>query len=111
MTDTARTLATAAPLARVAKISPEIYDAAGADAAALLAARIFREHPAENVLVVGHSNTVGPLVSALGCGEEVRVGPQEYDGLWIVIPAPRGEAPRTPGPVSAAPATLIRLRH
>ena len=110
-TDTVRTLSTAEPLAAAAKITPQIYEAAGADAAGNLAARISKEHPAENVLVVGHSNTVGPLVAALGCAEEVRIAPQEYDGLWIVMPASAAGTSRTPGTLRKEPATLLRLRN
>ncbi|MCA1580655.1 MAG: histidine phosphatase family protein [Acidobacteria bacterium] len=111
-TDTVRTRATAEPLARAGRLTPQLYDANGPDAASLLAARIAKEHGGENVLVVGHSNTVGPLVAALGCADEVRVGPREYDGLWIVIPASSAggaASASAPGP-SAGGSTLLRLR-
>lgn len=99
-TDTVRTLATGDPAARAAHVQPVLYDAAGPEAMNALAARIRREHPNDNVLVVGHSNTVGPLVRALGVKEPVELRGDEYDGLWIVLPAAAGEAP-----------VLLRLRQ
>ncbi|MEO8188997.1 MAG: phosphoglycerate mutase family protein [Acidobacteriota bacterium] len=120
-TDTVRTLATAGPLAAASKIAPQIYDASGPDSAGRLAARISKEHPTANILVVGHSNTVGPLITALGCAETVAVAPQEYDGLWIVVPPQAGPQPRDggarpgdsslpPRPSGSGTSTLLRLR-
>ena len=100
-TDTVRTRTTAEPLASASKIEPVLYDSSGPDAWKTLADRILREHRGDNVLVVGHSNTIAPLVEALGCKDRVTVGAQEYDGLWIVVPAP------APG----GAATLLRLRQ
>lgn len=99
-TDTVRTLATGEPVARAAHVQPVLYDAAGPEAMNALATRIRREHPSDNVLVVGHSNTVGPLIRALGAAEPVEVRGDEYDGLWIVVPAAAGGAP-----------VLLRLRQ
>ena len=99
-TDTVRTRTTAEPLASASKIEPVLYDSSGPDAWKTLADRILREHRGDNVLVVGHSNTIAPLVEALGCKDRVTVGAQEYDGLWIVVPAPTGGV-----------ATLLRLRQ
>ena len=87
-TDTVRTLATAEPLARAKHLKPVLYDASGLDAMKALALRIRKEHPTDNVLVVGHSNTVAPLVRALGSAEEIKIEGADYDGLWIVVPAP-----------------------
>jgi phosphohistidine phosphatase SixA len=87
-TDTVRTLATAEPLARAKHLKPVLYDAPGPDAMKALALRIRKEHGTGNVLVVGHSNTVAPLVQALGSAEEIRIEGADYDGLWIVVPAP-----------------------
>jgi len=88
-TDTVRTLATAEPLAKSIHVTPALYDASP-EATKALADRIRREHASDNVLVVGHSNTVGPLVQALGCTEPVDVKGPEYDGLWVVVPAASG---------------------
>jgi 2,3-bisphosphoglycerate-dependent phosphoglycerate mutase len=100
-TDTVRTRTTAEPLASASKISPVLYDSSGPEGLKTLADRILREHRGNNVLVVGHSNTIAPLVEALGCKESVTVGAQEYDGLWIVVPAP----------AAGGAATLLRLRQ
>ena len=43
-----------------------------------------------NVLVVGHSNTVGEVVSRLGVTDAVKVGDTDYDNLFVVV---RGEKP------------------
>ena len=101
-TDTVRTLSTAEPLARAARLKPEIYDPAGPKGAvdlAPLAERIRKQHPADNVLVVGHSNTLAPLIGALGVAEEVTVGHDDYDGVYVVVVPERGGAP-----------VLLRLR-
>jgi hypothetical protein len=50
------------------------------------------------VLIVGHSNTVPDIVSAFGATEPVRLGPDDYGDLFLVVPQPTG-----------AP-TLLRLR-
>lgn len=98
-TDTVRALTTAEPLTSASKIEATLYDA-GPDGARSLGKRIRQRHPGQNVLVVGHSNTIGPLLQALGCKEPVAVSAPEYDGLWIVVPAPAGGAP-----------VLLRLRQ
>ena len=48
-----------------------------------------------NALVVGHSNTVGPVIEALGVVEPVKLSDEDYDNLFIVV---GGEKP-----------TLLRL--
>jgi len=102
-TDFVRTLATAEPLAQAAGQKVILY-ATGADGKidlAPLVEKIRADHGRDNVLVVGHSNTVGPLIQALGCRDDVSVAGGEYDGLWIVVPASgHGGSP-----------TLLRLRQ
>jgi hypothetical protein len=66
-----------------------------------LAEKIRTGQGTRNVLVVGHSNTIAPLIEALGCSESVTVAGSEYDGLWVVVPA------MAPG---GSPA-LLRLRQ
>ena len=103
-TDTVRTLSTAAPLAAMMKVQPILYAAAGADGKVdlkPLAEKIRAYQGTRNVLVVGHSNTIAPLIEALGCSESVTVAGSEYDGLWVVVPA------SAPG---GSPA-LLRLRQ
>ena len=103
-TDTVRTLSTAAPLAAIVKVQPILYSAAGPDGAVdlkPLAKKILEDQGSRNVLVVGHSNTIAPLIEALGCRETVTVGGAEYDGLWIVVPAQ----------AAGGPPALLRLRQ
>ncbi|HEY6050211.1 MAG TPA: histidine phosphatase family protein [Thermoanaerobaculia bacterium] len=103
-TDTVRTLSTAAPLAEIVKVKPIVYSASGPDGTVdlkPLAKKILEDQGSRNVFVVGHSNTIGPLIEALGCKESVTVGGAEYDGLWIVVPASAG----------GGPPALLRLRQ
>ena len=50
---------------------------------------------AANVLVVGHSNSVGEVIGKLGVTDPVKLTDQDYDNLFVVV---KGEKP-----------TLIRL--
>jgi broad specificity phosphatase PhoE len=55
-----------------------------------LAARLRRDHPRGTVLVVGHSNTVPGLVSAL-CGCAVApLGEHDHDRMYEVRIGPDG---------------------
>jgi phosphohistidine phosphatase SixA len=81
-----RTKETAAPLAQALGIRPEVIQ--GDDLSSLLsklkAAR-------GNVLVVGHSNTLPQIVSALGISPGVTVAESDYDNLFLVV---RDQPPR-----------------
>ncbi|WP_345236339.1 histidine phosphatase family protein [Hymenobacter saemangeumensis] len=85
-TDTKRTRSTLAPLAQATKLTPEVYDARQP---AALAERIRREHAGEPVVVVGHSNTLLPLIEALGAKSPIsEIKDSEYHYLFEVrIPA------------------------
>jgi len=101
-TDTVRTRKTAEPLATLARTDVRIYEATAADGKVNvqpLAERLQREHGKDAVLVVGHGNTIGPLLAALGCTEEVSIGGNEYDNLFVVVACGSGS------PV------LLRLRY
>lgn len=63
-----------------------------------LAERMKKEFPNDVVLTVGHSNSVPRLLKILGVTEKVEIAHEEYDNLFIVVPAASG------------PPTLIRLR-
>ncbi len=63
-----------------------------------LAERMKKEFPNDVVLTVGHSNSVPRLLKILGVTEKVEIAHDEYDNLFIVVPAASG------------PPTLIRLR-
>jgi phosphohistidine phosphatase SixA len=59
-----------------------------------------RSRPADAVVaVVGHSNTVGPVVQGLGGGPVGAIGPNEFDKLFVLFIDPTGGV------------TLLRLRY
>jgi len=77
-----RTIDTAAPLAAKLKVTPEVV--ASSQAAALI--EKIKSHGSATVLVVGHSNSVPAIIKALG-GPDVTIGDNEYDNLFIYVPA------------------------
>jgi broad specificity phosphatase PhoE len=101
-TDTKRTRGTAAPLAAARGLKVQLYDVGhspkGVDARAF-AATLRTTHPDDVVLVVGHSDTIGGIVKALGCAEEVTIAAPDYDNLLVVVPKGAGAA------------TLVRLSY
>lgn len=88
-TEYKRTRQTAEPLARALGIEVTVVPAR--DTAAL----VEKLKGEGNALVVGHSNTVGPIIERLGVAEPVKLGDEDYDNLFVVV---RGEKP-----------TLVRL--
>jgi phosphohistidine phosphatase SixA len=78
-----RTRQTAEPLAAVLGLQLSVVPAA--DVAGLIA----KVKAGGNALVVGHSNTVGEIVAALGVAEPVKLADDEYDNLLIVLPGAR----------------------
>ena len=81
-TDTRRTRATIAPLATALQLPPVVYDA---DKHRSLAAQIRKEYRGKTVVVVGHSNTLLPLLQELGATPPVaRIGDDEYGYLFEV---------------------------
>ena len=79
VTEFKRTQQTAAPLAKALGITPTVVpakDTAG------LAARL--KKATGNVLVVGHSNTVPEVITAIGVAKPVSVADTEFDNLFIV---------------------------
>ena len=104
-----RTLGTAAPLAEVLGLevqtgpTHDISTMMNSDPAVGryvegLAAQLDAQHGTDRVLVVGHSNTVPALLTALGHSESVSIGSDEYDNLFIVVPLGKGSP------------TVIRIR-
>lgn len=75
-----RTRATVAPIAKEKGLEVQLIDAKAPrqQAAAALAAR-------GPVLIAGHSNTLGPLVEALGGEPIAPITDNEYDGLYFVV--------------------------
>ena len=91
-TEYKRTRQTAEPLARALGLEVTVVPAR--DMEAMVDKLKGMGAPA---LVVGHSNTVGETIAALGVTEKVTVGDADYDNLFIVTPG------ATPG--------LIRLHY
>jgi phosphohistidine phosphatase SixA len=89
VTEFKRTQQTAAPLAKALGIAPLVVPAK--DTAGLVA-RL--KKAGTNALVVGHSNTVPDVITALGVSRPVAVADTEYDNLFIVVGAPEPRAIR-----------------
>lgn len=85
-----RTQQTAAPTARGHHLAVVTYDAK--ESAADLSARLKREHAGQNVLVVGHSNTIPGIASALCSCAVAEMSEAEYDRLTTVRIDAHGQA-------------------
>ena len=82
-TDTRRTRATLAPLAQATGLTPQAYSA---KEQAALATRLQQEYAGKTVVVVGHSNTLLPLLTALGVGPlPAEIRDEQYDLLFKVV--------------------------
>jgi len=91
-----RTALTAAPLVKAAGLKPiQVHS----DATPELVERMKKEHPNDVVLTVGHSNSVPRILKLLGATENVQLGDNDYDNLFIVVPSASG------------PPTLLRLKY
>lgn len=91
-----RTSLTAVPLLAASSLKAiEVHS----DATPELVARMKKEHPADVVLTVGHSNSVPRILKLLGVTETVELTDADYDNLFIVVPAASG------------PPTLLRLKY
>ena len=84
-----RTVQTAEPLARALAIQPTALDARET------AGLVEKLQAGGNALVVGHSNTVGPILQQLGVADAITLADEDYDNIFVVV---RSEKP-----------TLIRL--
>jgi len=95
-TNTRRTRATIAPLATALKLPPIVYDA-GKQLG--IAEQIRDEYKGKTVVVVGHSNTVLPLMQELGAALPVaQIGDNEYSYLFVVkLPLNGGTPTATAG--------------
>ena len=79
-TEYKRTRETAAPIAQSLGIQPEVIP--GDDLRGLIAKL---SASSGNVLVVGHSNTLPQIISALGVSSRVTVAESDYDNLFLVV--------------------------
>jgi len=91
-----RTTLTAAPLSKAAGLKPIVVHS---DATPELVERMNKEHPADVVLTVGHSNSVPRILKLLGVTETITLGDNDYDNLFIVVPKASG------------PPVLLRLKY
>ncbi|HQR06871.1 MAG TPA: histidine phosphatase family protein [Gemmatales bacterium] len=83
--DTIRTKDTALPIVRSRGI-PEKIIKADDDHVKKSYEAIRAAGANARVLYVGHSNTIPPLLSKLGCQPEVTIGEREYGDMFIVVP-------------------------
>ena len=82
-----RTQETVRPLAKLVDVPVQTVPAAETSA---LVAKLRGLGAHARALVAGHSDTVPKILSALGCTEPVTIATDEYDNLWIVVPATSG---------------------
>lgn len=87
-----RTQATAAPLAQLLQIVPDTFSTRAPDHPAAVAAAA-RAHRGKAVVVVGHSNSIPAIITALGAGPMADLCEAEYSHLFVVV-LKDGAAPR-----------------
>jgi len=101
-TDTVRARQTAEPLARARKVEVRNYAPRASDgkpAPQLVVDRLKKEAPAGRVLVVGHSNTLPEILTALGHNEKIEIPTSQFDDLFVILPR------------EGAPPTVLRLKY
>lgn len=82
-----RTQETAEPIATALGISPEIIVAGTKDHADSVAAAVLR-HRGGKILVIGHTNTIAPIIAALGGPRLPNLCDSQYSELFVMyIPA------------------------
>jgi broad specificity phosphatase PhoE len=94
-TDTQRTQQTAAPLA--ARLGVGVDVLAAKNTAATV--EMILKSPGKTTLVVGHSNTLGPIIQGLGGGEVPLIADDDFGNLFVVTITAPGKA------------TVLRLRY
>lgn len=77
-----RTRDTVAPTAKAKGVDVTVVEV-GPDFTTKLARRILEENRGRSVLVVGHSNTIGPTLEALGCGPSFELDESVYGDLFV----------------------------
>lgn len=86
VTKTKRSHDTASAVMAVTGIEPIFYPPKDVDG---LVARLRKRH-GEAVLVVGHSNTIPPLLHGLGVAEPIEIPEDQYGDLWVVTVSASG---------------------
>lgn len=88
-----RTQNTVMPLAGTLKLTPEIYDTKDLNA---VAQRVLAENKGESALIVGHSNTLIPMIKALNYEVPFEeLSDNDYDMLFKVVIDDKGKAKLT----------------
>ena len=90
-TDTRRARATLAPLAVASGLTPLVYNPKDPDA---LAIRIYKEYAGRTVVVAGHSNTLLPLLAALGVKAPMQEIKEEEFGYLFKVELREGKPAR-----------------
>jgi phosphohistidine phosphatase SixA len=91
VTDTRRAQQTAAGLAQRLNLKPLVVDPK--DSPAGIARRVLRENRGGLAIVVGHSNTVPPLVAKLSDSDQVPpMSEEEFDTMYVVTVPTIGKA-------------------
>jgi phosphohistidine phosphatase SixA len=86
VTRTKRAHDTASAVVAVTGIEPIYYPPRDVEG---LVARVRKRH-GEKVLIVGHSNTIPPLLQGLGVQEPIEIPEDQYGDLWVVTVAASG---------------------
>jgi broad specificity phosphatase PhoE len=87
-TEYERTRQTAAPAAAARHLTPIELKAGDVKG---LAKQLLARSPLEDVLVVGHSDTIPNLLHELGVSTRAAIASGDYDNLFIVAPRASGE--------------------
>jgi broad specificity phosphatase PhoE len=91
VTDTRRAQQTVAGLLQRLNLQPAVID--GKASAGEIARRVLRENRGGLALVVGHGNTVPPLVKELSGADQVpAMGDEEFDTMYVVTVPTIGKA-------------------
>ncbi|MFY9225844.1 MAG: phosphoglycerate mutase family protein [Blastocatellia bacterium] len=80
-TEFTRTQETAKPLSEITSIPITIIEARSTDK---LVDEIKNKHKGENILIVGHSNTLSSIIEKLGKTKIQEIDESEYDNLFIL---------------------------
>jgi broad specificity phosphatase PhoE len=87
VTDFVRTNKTAEPLAR--ELNKKLTVLPKGDPRELVE-RLRKNHDGQTVLLVGHTDTLPGLLKALGHPAEVRIEPDDYGNIFVVVSEGRG---------------------
>jgi len=82
-----RTQKTAEPLSHELKEKPTVVPKGDPRE---LVARLRKEHAGQNVLLVGHTDTLPGLLKALGHPADVKIDSDDYGNVFVVVP--KGDA-------------------